>query len=130
MLGNRSRDTKPEVLLRQELHRRGLRFFKNHKLAEAPTTADIVFPRRRVAIFVDGCFWHGCPEHYRPASQNAAYWAEKIARNQMRDRGNSELLRSCGWTVIRVWEHEDARLAAAQIERAVNQRNGPAAGTR
>lgn len=106
MLGNRNRDTGPELRLRRELHRRGYRFRVNRRVPPARTYADIVFPRQRVAIFVDGCFWHRCPEHYRPSVKNSSYWSEKIARNVARDRANDRLLEQENWVVVRVWEHE------------------------
>jgi DNA mismatch endonuclease (patch repair protein) len=81
--------------------------------------ADIVFPREHIAIFVDGCFWHGCPEHHRPATKNAETWTAKIEGNKARDAETNQLLRSAGWKVIRVWEHEDPVAAAANIVQVV-----------
>ena len=120
MRGNRSKNTTPEMKLRSMLHRRGLRY-----RVDAPPTpgtrrrADVVFPRERVAVFVDGCFWHGCPEHYRPSTRNIAFWEEKLATNRSRDAQTNEALVAAGWTVIRVWEHEDMSEAADRIEAAV-----------
>ena len=120
MRGNRSKNTTPEMKLRSLLHRRGLRY-----RVDAPPTpatrrrADVVFPRERVAVFVDGCFWHGCPEHYRPSTRNIAFWEEKLATNRSRDAQTNEALVAAGWTVIRVWEHEDMSEAAERIEAAV-----------
>lgn len=120
MRGNRSKNTTPEMKLRSMLHRRGLRY-----RVDAPPTpgtrrrADVVFPRERVAVFVDGCFWHGCPEHYRPSTRNIAFWEEKLATNRSRDAQTTEALVAAGWTVIRVWEHEDMSEAAERIEAAV-----------
>jgi len=120
MRGNRSKNTTPEMKLRSLLHRRGLRY-----RVDAPPTpgtrrrADVVFPRERVAVFVDGCFWHGCPEHYRPSSKNTAFWETKLATNRSRDAQTNETLAAAGWTVIRVWEHEDVSGAADRIEAAV-----------
>src|SRR3954447_11275941 len=108
MQSNRGRDTKPELALRRELHRRGLRYFVNRRpLVDVRRTADLLFPRARVAVFLDGCFWHGCPEHHTVAKRNATYWARKVERNRARDRQTDELLRAQGWTVVRIWEHED-----------------------
>lgn len=133
MLGNRSRDTKPELLLRSILHRRGLRFrVCRRPLPLVRRTADVVFTRAKVAVFVDGCYWHGCPEHFRQPKTNTEYWAPKIARNRERDAEIDELLRAAGWTVIRAWSHEDADAVADQVERAVRGSlvtgNAPATG--
>lgn len=120
MRGNRSRNTSPELKLRSLLHQRGLRYRVD--AAPIPNTrrrADVVFPRGRVAVFVDGCFWHGCPEHYRPSSKNIEFWQEKLATNRARDTETNEVLTAAGWTVIRVWEHEDPSEAADRIEAAV-----------
>ena len=113
----RRTDTKPEVALRGALHAVGLRFRKDFRvdLPARRVRPDIVFTRRRVAIFVDGCFWHCCPEHGRPPAQNTAYWGPKLARNVERDHMNDAALEGAGWTVIRVWEHEDVRTAVARI---------------
>lgn len=120
MRGNRSKNTTPEMKLRSMLHRRGLRY----RVDKPPTPgtrrrADVVFPRERVAVFVDGCFWHGCPEHYRPSTKNMGFWEEKLATNRSRDAQTNEALAASGWTVIRVWEHEDVSRAADRIEAAV-----------
>ena len=120
MRGNRSKNTTPEMELRSLLHRRGLRY-----RVDAPPVpgtrrrADVVFPRERVAVFVDGCFWHGCSEHYRPSTKNIAFWEEKLATNRSRDAQTNEALAVAGWTVIRVWEHEEMSEAADRIEAAV-----------
>ncbi|MYS81396.1 very short patch repair endonuclease [Embleya scabrispora] len=120
MLANRSRDTGPELALRSLIHARGLRYRVDVRpLAGIRRRADVVFPKERIAVFVDGCFWHGCPEHCRPARTNAEAWATKIEANRARDTDTNELLRTAGWTVIRVWEHEDLPLAADMIERTV-----------
>lgn len=115
------RDTAPELDLRRELHRRGLRFFVDRRLpaSGARRRIDIAFPRRHVAVLVDGCFWHGCPEHASWPKANAAWWKAKIETNRARDRDTDERLRSAGWTVIRVWEHESPIEAADRIERVV-----------
>lgn len=120
MQGNRSRDTKPELLVRSSLHRRGLRF----RVARAPLpgvrrTADVVFTKAKVAVFVDGCYWHGCPEHYRRPRSNQSYWDAKVSRNVSRDREIDQLLKEDGWTVIRVWEHDDPEAVASRVEAAL-----------
>ena len=85
---------------------------------------DIVFPRRRIAVFIDGCFWHGCPEHgRRPDVRNSHYWTPKIAGNAERDRKHTAALETAGWTVLRFWEHEDAEAVAGRIGAAVRASN-------
>jgi DNA mismatch endonuclease (patch repair protein) len=128
-----ARATRPEARLRSVLHRAGLRFRKNVRpIASIRCRPDVVFPRDRVAVFVDGCFWHGCPQHFRPPQSNAAYWDAKIARNMQRDKRNDEELSRAGWRVIRVWEHEDidgaAHLVRAELmdRRACTQPGGRA----
>jgi DNA mismatch endonuclease (patch repair protein) len=79
----------------------------------------MVFPRARVAVFIDGCWWHGCVEHYRPPVSNISYWAAKVARNRARDQAVKNTLTAAGWTVIRIWEHESPESAARRIETAV-----------
>ncbi len=118
MQGNRKRDTRPELALRSELHRRGLRYRIDAKPLESlRCRADIVFRRHKVAVFVDGCFWHDCPEHGTSPRTNASYWRAKIARNVERDRHNDAELSAAGWAVIRVWEHEMPVDAADRIAR-------------
>jgi DNA mismatch endonuclease, patch repair protein len=110
--------TKPEVTLRSVLHRRGLRFRKDHLIRIGTTRVrpDVVFTRAKVAVFVDGCFWHGCPEHQVVPKSNPDYWVPKLRRNAERDGEVNGALRKDGWTVVRVWEHEDPEDAAATIE--------------
>jgi DNA mismatch endonuclease, patch repair protein len=120
MQANRSRDTGPELAVRSALHREGFRFFTHRRpVPELRCLADIVFPRKRVCVFVDGCFWHGCEVHRRTPKNNAGYWTKKIARNIERDRQNDVALASAGWTVIRVWEHESPADAVERIGRAL-----------
>ncbi|MBR7833480.1 very short patch repair endonuclease [Actinospica durhamensis] len=120
MRGNRSRDTKPELRLRSSLHALGLRYrVAIRPLASIRRTADVVFTGVKVAVFVDGCYWHGCPEHYRPAKRNTEFWSDKIEKNQQRDAETDRLLEQEGWIVIRVWEHEDASIAAERVRGAV-----------
>lgn len=121
MQAARQRDTMPELRLRSALHRRGLRFFVNR--APIPTMrrrADVVFPRLRVAVYVDGCFWHGCPLHGTSPKANAQWWREKLDHNQERDEDTNRVLSAAGWTVVRVWEHEDADVAATRVAAVVN----------
>lgn len=119
MLANRSRDTKPELALRTLLHARGLRYRVDFKpLATLRSRADIVFTKAKVAIYVDGCYWHGCPQHYQPSKTNIDYWGPKIESNRLRDERINIALREVGWVVVRVWEHEnpvDVADAIAQI---------------
>ena len=115
----RGRDTSCELRLRSALHRRGLRYSLRKPLPGKP---DIIFVRARVAVFVDGCFWHGCPKHCRRPSSNKPYWDAKIDRNIARDRRVSRELRALGWRVIRVWEHDvNGRLSkcADRVEKLV-----------
>lgn len=126
MLGCRSRDTKPEVALRSAVHRLGLRFrVAGSPLPGVRRTADLVFPRAKVAVFLDGCFWHGCPDHYVPPSTNADYWSTKIGGNCARDANTDARLYSAGWAVVRVWEHENPSEAAERISRLVRERRRP-----
>lgn len=120
MQANRSKDTGPEVALRRILHAQGLRYRVNYRpLAGIRRTADVVFPRRRVAVFVDGCFWHGCPEHYRAPKANSDYWRLKITRNVERDAEINQLLAAHGWAVLRFWSHEDPGNVARSIIRVL-----------
>lgn len=116
----RSRDTVAELALRRELHRRGRRFFVQRKLLGDRRTVDVVFPRAKVAVFVDGCFWHSCPRHGTSSHTNSAWWAEKLTRNVERDRRTNTELHSAGWTVVRVWEHESVSAAADAVEAALH----------
>lgn len=129
MESNRRANTGPERALRSELHRRGLRFRKDLRLplAGCSVRPDIVFTRARVAIFVDGCFWHRCPDHALEPRTNADYWRDKFARNVVRDEQNNEALAQAGWNVVRVWEHEDPIAAADRVEQAVRPQSAAAA---
>ncbi|MGH8920963.1 MAG: very short patch repair endonuclease [Actinomycetes bacterium] len=116
MSRQRRRDTAPELALRRHLHARGLRYRVTWPIPGLPRrTVDIAFTRARLAVFVDGCFWHGCPEHATYPSANGAWWAAKLAMNQQRDRTTTEHLESAGWTVVRVWEHENPDHIASRI---------------
>jgi len=114
MKANRRADTQPEIAVRSLLHRRGLRFRKDVSLrvAEVRTTADIVFAKHRLAIFIDGCFWHQCPEHSHVPRANPGYWERKLARNVARDQRVTERLSDAGWDVLRIWEHVPPEEAA------------------
>ncbi|MDG9674969.1 very short patch repair endonuclease [Micromonospora sp. DH14] len=123
MQSNRSRDTKPELLLRRALHARGFRYRVCTKpLPDLRMKADIVFRPSRVAVEVRGCFWHGCPEHHRKPSANSAYWAAKVTRNVARDERNSRALAEAGWLLIVVWEHDDVAEAVGIVANAVRRR--------
>ena len=123
MQSNRSRDTKPELALRSAVHARGLRYRVSAKpLTGLRRTADLVFPRAKVAVFLDGCFWHGCPEHHTVAASNATFWAAKVEGNRTRDRDTDAKLADAGWVSVRVWEHEDPAEAAQRVERIVRVR--------
>jgi DNA mismatch endonuclease (patch repair protein) len=116
----RRRDTAPELELRSELHRRGLRYRVDRRpLKTVPSRADLVFGPAKVAVYVDGCFWHSCPEHGTMPRSNEAFWQEKLARNQARDAAVNQLLAAEGWTVVRIWEHEEIADAADRVEAAV-----------
>jgi DNA mismatch endonuclease (patch repair protein) len=120
MRGNRSKDTTPELALRSLLHQRGLRYRVDaYPVPGLRRRADILFPRERLAVFVDGCFWHGCPEHYRPSTKNTPFWQDKLRSNRARDSDTNQALAAAGWAVIRIWEHEDMTAAADRVETAV-----------
>lgn len=122
-----TKDTQPEMKLRSALHRRGLRFRVHVSVPGVIRgKVDVVFPRARVAVFIDGCFWHGCEKH-RPLPQtNTDFWIKKIHQNRIRDRRFNQQLRRAGWMVIRVWEHDDVPEAADKVERIVKERLTPA----
>ncbi len=123
MRGNRSRDTSPEMAARRALHAMGLRYRMNARpLPELRRTADIVFRPAKVAVFIDGCFWHGCPEHYREPASNIEYWWPKIARNRERDAETMAALVAAGWLVLRFWEHDLYTLAVETIAKVVRER--------
>src|SRR2546430_59160 len=121
--GNRSRDTNPEVTIRRILHAAGLRY----RVGTRPDpnyrgTADLVFRKARVAVFIDGCYWHGCPEHYKPPTAHSDYWAAKIERNLARDRAMDAHLQKVGWLSLRLWEHLPPHQAASLIRTKVQRR--------
>jgi len=122
MKATRAKDSKPELNLRSALHRLGLRFRLHQRvIPNLRRTVDVVFRPSRVAVFVDGCFWHGCPEHGTWPKKNAKWWRDKIETNIMRDRETDRLLDEAGWTVVRVWEHERPEVAARRIARLVRR---------
>ncbi|MFI7618274.1 very short patch repair endonuclease [Nonomuraea terrae] len=124
MQRQRTRDTGPEMAVRRLLHKSGLRYRVDiAPLAGLRRRADIVFGSARVAVFIDGCFWHGCPEHgMRATHVNSSYWSAKVVRNQARDESTDEYLKAAGWDVIRVWEHEEPAAVAAFIAETVARR--------
>ena len=125
MQANTSRDTKPELRLRSALHARGMRFLvATRPVSKVRRTADIVFTRARIAVFVDGCFWHVCPVHHTVSKTNAEFWAAKADANQRRDAQTNELLQAHGWLVMRFWEHEQVDVAVAEIRREWMKRTG------
>jgi DNA mismatch endonuclease (patch repair protein) len=114
------RDTPAELRIRQLLHAMGLRYSVDAKpLFDSPRRADVIFRRAKVAVFVDGCFWHGCPVHGPWPKANAAFWRDKIDTNRRRDADTDEQLRSAGWRVVRVWEYEDPTTAARLIRQEI-----------
>jgi DNA mismatch endonuclease, patch repair protein len=119
------RDTRPELELRRELHARGLRYRVD--VRPSPSLrgrADILFRRARVAVYVDGCFWHSCPDHGVLPKGNREWWRAKLEATVRRDRTTGSSLQELGWEVVRVWEHEDPVAAADRIETAVREREG------
>lgn len=119
------RDTPAELRLRRSLHALGLRYSVDAKpLPDSPRRADIVFRKAKVAVFVDGCFWHGCPLHGSWPRANAPFWRAKIRANRERDSDTNVRLRGRGWLVIRVWEHEDPESVSVRVARRVRSRRG------
>jgi DNA mismatch endonuclease (patch repair protein) len=131
MRRNLKTDTKPEQALRSIIHRQGYRFRKHYPIRtpDRLIKPDIVFPRLRLAVFVDGCFWHCCPIHGNEPRANTDYWKPKLRHNVERDREVDRALKEAGWTVLRVWEHEDPHAVAARIAEALTQRK-PSSGNR
>jgi DNA mismatch endonuclease (patch repair protein) len=122
MRANRKRDTGPELRIRRRLFSKGYRFFVSRRpLGPGSPVADIVFPRARLAIFVDGCYWHGCPEHFRVPKVHADYWGPKIRGNRRRDSATDEWLATRGWSSIHVWEHEPVENAVDRIAQFVER---------
>jgi DNA mismatch endonuclease (patch repair protein) len=121
MAAIRRKNTKPEMAVRSILHAAGLRYRCDLRveLAERAVRPDIVFTRRKVAVFIDGCFWHSCPQHGAMPKKNIDYWQAKLARNRERDIADTVALQSAGWTVIRGWEHTTPQELAVEVQRAV-----------
>lgn len=116
----RQKDTIDETVLRRELFASGLRYRIQFPVLKSPRrVADVAFPGRKIAVFVDGCFWHGCPEHGTWPKQNAEFWRQKIEANRRRDADTVDRLRSLGWTVLRFWSHESPVNAAKTVLRVV-----------
>ncbi|MEX1142786.1 MAG: very short patch repair endonuclease [Thermoleophilaceae bacterium] len=127
MRANRRSGTRPEVALRSALHALGLRFRKDHpiRLPDRVVRPDVVFTRQRLAVFVDGCFWHRCPTHGTAPRANSDYWGPKLARNVERDRKVDRSLTAAGWRVVRAWEHEDPAAVALTVDQAIRPRRWP-----
>lgn len=129
----RQKGTGAEIALRRELYRRGLRYRVDFEVLKKPRrVADIAFPGRMIAVFVDGCFWHGCPEHATWPKQNTDFWRQKIETNRARDADTNERLRNAGWTVLRFWGHVPPIDAADIVVQAVamdrSKRNASSSG--
>ncbi|MEE2852520.1 MAG: very short patch repair endonuclease [Actinomycetota bacterium] len=128
MASTKRRDTRPELALRSALHRLGLRFFVDRAVIGNRRRVDIVFPSERVAVFVDGCFWHSCPEHGTTPTRNREWWVTKLEANQARDTDTDRALRLNGWSVIRFFEHEEPSAAADVVFNrvmAIRKANAP-----
>ena len=130
MMRNVRFDTRAELKIRSELHRRGLRFRVHTPLAIGGSVVrpDVVFRRRRVAVFVDGCFWHSCPVHGNRPIHNNTYWDAKFERNSRRDRRVNECLSELGWRVVRIWEHVEPEEAVSEILSTLITRPSPEGG--
>jgi len=125
MRASKQRDTAIEISLRSELHARKLRFRLHHRLQGFRGAIDIAFPRSKVAVFVDGCFWHLCPQHKTIPKANRDWWLKKLNANRTRDRRITRSLIKSGWVVFRVWEHENMRQVAKRIEPLIRSRAIP-----
>lgn len=116
----RQKGTKPEKYIHQELVRRGLQpRTATRPIADMRLTGDFVFPVKRLCVFIDGCFWHGCPDHFKLPITNSAWWAEKVSETVQRDRRQTAKLNDAGWSVVRVWEHENPSKAVDRIVTAI-----------
>ena len=126
MVANRRADTKPELALRSALHRRGRRYRKDFKIRAGDVTVrpDIVFTKFKLAVFVDGCFWHSCPQHLALPKTNTDYWIPKLKNNVDRDRRQDRELTAAGWAVLRLWEHEPLPSAVEAVETALRDASG------
>jgi DNA mismatch endonuclease (patch repair protein) len=119
MKANPRTDTGPETRVRSLLHRAGFRFRKDYRIAteSVRTHADIAFPGQKIAVFIDGCFWHACPQHRTKPKHNAWYWTPKLRRNRARDRTVTRRLVSLGWIVMRFWEHVPPTTVAKAVRK-------------
>jgi len=124
MAAIRRTNTKPEIEVRSSLHRRGFRFRKDYpiRIDGKIIRPDVAFTKYRIALFVDGCFWHSCPEHGREPSANRGYWRQKLEGNARRDKQQTAALESDGWTVLRFWEHESTELILERIILALEEK--------
>ncbi|WP_245528114.1 very short patch repair endonuclease [Cellulomonas gilvus] len=112
----RRKDNEAELAVRRVLHAAGYRYRVHHPVpGQRRRTIDIAFTRAKVAVFIDGCFWHGCPAHGTQPRSNAAWWVAKLAANQARDEDTTHWLEADGWLVVRIWEHDDPRGAAGSV---------------
>ncbi|WP_327403731.1 very short patch repair endonuclease [Streptomyces sp. NBC_01288] len=118
-----SKDTEAELAVRRLLHAGGLRYRVEYPVPDMPRRRiDVAFTRAKVAVLIDGCFWHGCPQHATRPKANADWWRTKLDRNMARDRETTEHLRTAGWTVLRFWEHMPAEEVAATVRAVVDRR--------
>ena len=123
MISNKAHDTVPEVALRAALHKAGLRFFKHRRaIRDLKCLPDVVFPRLKIAVFLDGCYWHGCPQHATWPKTNGAWWRAKLEENRARDRRHNAALEAAGWLVVRIWEHQNPHEVAAAVKELVAAR--------
>jgi len=126
MQGNRNRDTSPELAVRSLIHRAGLRYrVAARPIPELRRTADLVFRPAKIAVFIDGCYWHMCPEHGHYPVSNTSYWKPKLSGNVRRDREMDEQLEHAGWLAMRFWEHEDPGAIAEAVIAAVSEKRRP-----
>jgi DNA mismatch endonuclease (patch repair protein) len=132
MARQRTRDTGPELAVRQRLHALGYRYRVDHRpLPDLRARGDLVFTRARVVVFVDGCFWHRCPQHATSPRHNGAWWQAKLDANVARDRATDRRLVDAGWRVVRIWEHEAPDAAVASVTAALGPpRSAPRADAR
>jgi DNA mismatch endonuclease (patch repair protein) len=122
MQANRARDTRPEIVLRSELNRFGLRFRKHYRPVRGIRGGvDIAFTRWKLAVFVDGCFWHGCPDHGSIPVTNAEWWGYKLQATRSRDKRNDDVLLANGWRVLHAWEHEPVAEVIARVQAALRE---------
>ncbi|MGJ5827696.1 very short patch repair endonuclease [Streptomyces ossamyceticus] len=118
-----SKDTAAELAVRRLLHAQGLRYRVEYPVpGMARRRIDVAFTRAKVAVLIDGCFWHGCPEHATHPKSNAEWWRNKLDRNMARDRETTEHLTAEGWMVLRFWEHEAPEEVAVRVASAVQRR--------